>query len=51
MRRSIIIALLALVAVAGAAQGKQIVWEQPTTEVSTSYGDGFFNLALDITKV
>lgn len=51
MRRSIIIALLALVAVAVEARGKQIVWEQPTTEFSTSYGDGFFNLALDITKV
>ena len=51
MRRSIIIALFALVAVAVEAQGKQIVWEQPTTEFSTSYGDGFFNLALDITKV
>ena len=51
MRRTFIAALLALVAVAGTAQGKQIVWEQPTTEFSTSYGDGFFNLALDITKV
>ena len=51
MRRTFIIALLALVAVAVEAQGKQIVWEQPTTEFSTSYGDGFFNLALDITKV
>lgn len=51
MKRTFIAALLALVAVAGAAQGKQIVWEQPTTEFSTSYGDGFFNLALDITKV
>ena len=51
MRRTFIIALFALVAVAVEAQGKQIVWEQPTTEFSTSYGDGFFNLALDITKV
>ena len=51
MNRTIIIALLALVTAAGVAQGKQIVWEQPTTEFSTSYGDGFFNLALDITKV
>ena len=51
MNRTVIIALLALVTAAGAAQGKQIVWEQPTTEFSTSYGDGFFNLALDITKV
>lgn len=51
MRRTFIAALLALVAVAVAAQGKQVVWEQPTTEFSTSYGDGFFNLALDITRV
>ena len=51
MNKTIIIALLALVTAAGTAQGKQIVWEQPTTEFSTSYGDGFFNLALDITKV
>ena len=51
MNRTVIIALLALVTAAGTAQGKQIVWEQPTTEFSTSYGDGFFNLALDITKV
>lgn len=28
-----------------------MVWEQPTTEYGTSYGDGFFNTALDITKV
>ncbi len=51
MNRIVIIALLALVTAAGTAQGKQIVWEQPTTEFSTSYGDGFFNLALDITRV
>ncbi|MBO7120582.1 MAG: redoxin family protein [Bacteroidaceae bacterium] len=49
MKQTFIACLLLLVA--GAAQGKQIVWEQPTTEFSTSYGDGFFNLALDITRV
>ena len=49
MRKAIIACLLFIAAVE--AQGKQIVWEQPTTEFSTSYGDGFFNLALDITKV
>ncbi len=49
MKQTIIACLLFIAA--GAAQGKQIVWEQPTTEFSTSYGDGFFNLALDITKV
>ena len=49
MKQTIIACLLFIAA--GAAQGKQIVWVQPTTEFSTSYGDGFFNLALDITKV
>ena len=49
MKQAIIACLLFIAA--GAAQGKRIVWEQPTTEFSTSYGDGFFNLALDITKV
>ena len=49
MKQAIIACLLFIAA--GTAQGKQIVWEQPTTEFSTSYGDGFFNLALDITKV
>lgn len=27
------------------------VWEQPTTEFGTDYGDGFFNIALDVTRV
>ncbi len=49
MKQTLIACLLFIAA--GAAQGKQIVWEQPTTEFSTSYGDGFFNLALDITRV
>ena len=43
--------LLALVALTGQAKEKDIVWEQPTTEFGTSYGDGFFNLSLDVTKV
>ena len=49
MKQTLIACLLFVVA--GVAHGKQIVWEQPTTEFSTSYGDGFFNLALDITRV
>ena len=49
MKQTLIACLLFIAA--GTAQGKQIVWEQPTTEFSTSYGDGFFNLALDITRV
>jgi thiol-disulfide isomerase/thioredoxin len=41
--------MLALVAMTG--QAKEVVWEQPTIEYGTSNGDGFFNLALDVTKV
>jgi len=30
---------------------KSIVWEQPTIEYGNRNGDGYFNLALDVTKV
>ena len=40
---------MALVVMAG--QAKDVVWEQPTIEYGNSNGDGFFNLALDVTKV
>ena len=50
-KKTIITILLALVAVVGQAKEKAIVWEQPTTEFGNSYGDGFFNLCLDVTKV
>ena len=50
-KKSIITALLALVTLAGQVKGKVVVWEQPTTEYGNSYGDGFFNLVLDVTKV
>ena len=32
-------------------RSQRIVWEQPTIEYGTSNGDGFFNLALDVTRV
>ena len=51
IKRTIITALLALIAMAGQAKEKVVVWEQPTTEYGTSYGDGFFYLALDVTRV
>ena len=41
--------MLAFVAMTG--QAKDVVWEQPTIEYGNSNGDGFFNLALDVTKV
>ena len=45
------ITMLALVAMMGQAKEKVIVWEKPTIEYGNSNGDGFFNLALDVTKV
>lgn len=51
MKKTIITLLLVLVTLTGWAKEKARVWEQPTTEYGTSYGDGFFNLALDVTKV
>ncbi len=50
-KKTIITILLVLVTLTGWAKEKARVWEQPTTEYGTSYGDGFFNLALDVTKV
>ena len=49
MNYKILTLLLAVIALTG--QAKTIVWEQPTTESGNSYGDGYFNLALDVTKV
>ena len=41
--------MLAFVAMTG--QANDVVWDQPTIEYGTSNGDGFFHLALDVTKV
>ena len=49
-KKTIITACLALLILTSWAQ-KQVVWEAPTIEYGTSNGDGFFNLALDVTKV
>ena len=51
MKRLLSTILLALVVTAGQAKEKTIVWEQPATEYGTDYGDGYFHLALDVTKV
>ena len=50
-KKTIITILLVLVTLTGWAKEKAIVWEQPTTEFGNSYGDGVFNLCLDVTKV
>ena len=51
MKKLLSIMLLAFVVMTGQAKEKVIVWEQPTIEYGTTNGDGFFNLALDLTKV
>ena len=50
-RTLLAIALLLAVLTTGQAKKKPIVWEDPTTEYGTSYGDGYFNTTLDVTKV
>ena len=30
---------------------KPAVWDNPTTEFGTNYGDGFFNTVIDVTRV
>ena len=51
MRKLFAAIVLAVAVVAAQAREKVTVWEQPATEFSTSYGDGFFYLALDVTRV
>ena len=50
MQRTIFTFVLAVAALVAMGQ-KKVVWEEPTTEYGTHYGDGFFQLALDVTKV
>ena len=51
MKRIFLAIMLVFIMMTGQAKEKMTVWENPTTEYGTSYGDGFFNLALDVTKV
>ena len=51
MKKLLSTLLLALVVMTGWAKESVTVWEQPATEYGTTYGDGFFNLVLDVTKV
>ena len=50
-KKTIITALLAIITLATQAKEKVQVWEHPTIEYGTCNGDGYFNLALDVTKV
>lgn len=50
-KKTLITILLAIIAMVGQAKKKTVVWDNPATEYGTSYGDGFFTLALDVTRV
>ena len=49
--KKLLLSTILMVLVAMVGQAKNVVWNQPTIEYGTSNGDGFFNLALDVTKV
>ena len=50
--KKILLTILALLCIVGSqAKGKVVVWEKPTTEYGNVYGDGFFNIAIDLNRV
>jgi len=50
MKKTFIVALFSLIAMAGQAKEKVVVWEQPCTEVNTKI-EGFFDALLEIRRV
>ncbi|MDE7455457.1 MAG: TlpA family protein disulfide reductase [Prevotella sp.] len=51
MKRFLIATLGALLCFISIGAQKTTVWNNPTTEFGTEYGDGFFYTAIDVTKV
>lgn len=51
MKRFLIATLGALLCFISIGAQKATVWNNPTTEFGTEYGDGFFYTAIDVTKV
>ena len=51
MKRFLIATLSALLCFISIGAQKTTVWNNPTTEFGTEYGDGFFYTAIDVTKV
>ena len=50
--KKIILTIIALLCIIGSeAENKEVVWEKPTTENGNVYGDGFFNIAMDVNRV
>ena len=50
--KKILLTIVALLCIVGSqAKDKVVVWEKPTTEYGNVYGDGFFNIAIDLNRV
>ena len=50
--KKILLTIVALLCIVGSqAKNKYVVWEKPTTENGNVYGDGFFNIAIDVNRV
>ena len=50
--KKILLTIIALLCIVGSeAKNKYVVWEKPTTENGNVYGDGFFNIAIDVNRV
>lgn len=50
--KKILLTIVALLCIIGSeAKNKEVVWEKPTTENGNVYGDGFFNIAIDVNRV
>ena len=50
--KKILLTIIALLCIVGSeAKKKEVVWEKPTTENGNVYGDGFFNIAIDVNRV
>ena len=50
--KKILLTIIALLSIVGSlAKGKEVVWEKPTTEYGNVYGDGYFNIAMDVNRV
>lgn len=51
MKKTLLTILALLCIVCSEAKNKEVVWQKPTTEKGNVYGDGFFNIAIDVNRV
>ena len=51
MKKTLLTIIALLCIVGSEAKDKEVVWEKPTTEKGNVYGDGSFNIAIDVNRV